>query len=135
MNLSETSTSETMTRECDISGFLGGKLDHTTTGANAMLVFLTVMNIITCPFTIALNLLVMIAVKTKERLKTNSNIALGCLALTDVLMGVIGQPGFGAYTISTLQGDTSHEHCTLQQLSRIVVMSLATVSIKTTTCA
>ena len=132
MNLSATSTSGTIPHECEINDFLGGKLDHTTTGANVALVMLTVLNIITCPFTIVLNSLVMIVVKIKARLKTNSNISLGCLAVTDVLMGAIaiGQPIFSAFMISTLQGDTSNEHCTLQRRSRIVVRSLVGASIR-----
>ena len=130
MNLNATSTSSTIPHECEINDFLGGRLDHTTTGAHVALVLLTVLNIITCPFTIVLNSLVMIAVKTKERLKTNSNISLGCLAVTDVLMGAIGQPIFAAFMISTLQGDTSNEHCTLQRRSRIVVRSLVGASIR-----
>ena len=130
MNLSATSTSGTIPHECEINDFLGGKLDHTTTGANVVLVLLTVLTIITCPFTIVLNSLVMIVVKIKARLKTNSNTALSCLAVTDVLMGAIGQPIFAAFMISTLQGDTSNEHCTLQRLSRIVVRSLVGASIR-----
>ncbi len=72
----------------------------------------------------------MIAVKTKPRLKTNSNIALGCLAVTDVLMGVIGQPIFAAIMILTQQGDSYNEHCTLQRLSKIVISSLGAASIR-----
>ncbi|KAL9960036.1 hypothetical protein ACROYT_G033430 [Oculina patagonica] len=72
----------------------------------------------------------MIAVKTKPRLKTNSNIALGCLAVTDVLMGVIGQPIFAAIMILTQQGDSYNEHCTLQRLSKIVIRSLGAASIR-----
>ncbi|XP_078384757.1 adenosine receptor A3-like [Oculina patagonica] len=130
MNLSVTSTNVTVSHKCEVYEFLGGKLDHTTAGANAVLVFLTVVNIITCPFTVVLNSLVMIAVKTKPRLKTNSNTAIGCLAVTDVLMGVIGQPIFAAIMILTLQGETSNEHCTLQWLSRIVIRSLGAASIR-----
>ncbi|XP_078342193.1 melanocyte-stimulating hormone receptor-like [Oculina patagonica] len=130
MNLNATSTSGTIPHECEIYVFLGGKLDDTTTAANVVLVFLTVVNIITCPFTIILNSLVIIAVKTKARLKTNSNTAIGCLAVTDMLMGVIGQPIFAAVMISTLQGETSNEHCTLQRLSKIMIRSLGGASLR-----
>ncbi|XP_078343055.1 adenosine receptor A1-like [Oculina patagonica] len=130
MNLSAASTSGTIPHECEIYDILGGKLDHTTTGANVVLVFLTVVSIITCPFTIVLNSLVIIAVKTKARLKTNSNTALGCLAVTDVLMGVIGQPILIAVLILILQGDTSNKHCTLQHLSKIVIKVLIGASVR-----
>ena len=129
MNFSATSTSSTTPDGCDIHDFLGGTLDHTTTGANVVLVLLTVVNIITCPLTIALNLLVIIAVKTKARLKNNSNAALGCLAVTDVLMGAIGQPIFAAATISNLQGETSNELCTRLIMNRTVARILLAATI------
>ncbi|XP_078343054.1 adenosine receptor A2a-like [Oculina patagonica] len=66
----------------------------------------------------------------KFSVKTNSNIALGCLAVTDMLMGVIGQPITTAFTILILQGDTSNEHCTLQRLSIIVTRTLIGASIR-----
>ncbi|XP_078354501.1 adenosine receptor A1-like [Oculina patagonica] len=130
MNLSAASTSGTIPHECEIYEYIGGNLDRTTTGANVVLVFLTVVSIITCPFTIILNSLLIIAVKTKARLKTNSNIALGCLAVTDVLMGVIGQPIFTALLILILQGQTSNEHCTLQRLSLLFTRTLIGASIR-----
>ena len=118
MNSSGTSLSGTIPTECVMYNILGGKLDDTTTEAYAVLVFLIVVSIITCPFTILFNVLVIIAVKTKPRLKTNSNIVLACLAVTDGLMGVIVQPMLIAARISTLQGDTSKEYCILDQLRR-----------------
>ena len=129
MNLSATSTGGTISQECNTSAFLRGSPDHTATGAYALLIFIAVMNIITCPFTIILNVLVMIAVKIKARLKTNSNIALGCLALTDVLVGIIAQPVITAATILILQGKTSNKYYKGQRIARIVLRSLAGASI------
>ena len=128
MNLSAPATREIVSVECEIYKSLGGRLDRTATWAYAVLVFITVVNIIICPFIIVLNLLVMIAVKTKARLKTNSNITLCCLAFTDVLVGIIAQPVFTAVTILIMQGETSNEHCTLQRLSKILVKSLCGAS-------
>ena len=52
-----------------------------------------IINSITCPFTVLLNVLVIImAVKRRPRLQTNSNIFLACLAATDALTGLIVQP-------------------------------------------
>lgn len=128
MNFSGSSTSDTISVECEIYEYLGGRLDRTATWAYVLLIFITVVNITTCPFIIILNVLVMIAVKTKARLKTNSNITLCCLAFIDVLVGIIAQPVFAAVTILTMQGETSNKHCTLQRLSRIVVKSLCGAS-------
>lgn len=47
---------------------------------------------IACPVTILLNLLVIIAVKTRRELKKNSNILLSSVALTDLLVGAISMP-------------------------------------------
>ena len=128
MNFS--ATSETISVECEIYEYLGGRLDRSATWAYVLLIFITVVNIITCPLIIILNLLVMIAVKTKARLKTNSNITLGCLALTDVLVGVIAQPVFTTVTILTMQGETSNKYCTLQRFSKIMVRSLCGASFR-----
>jgi len=45
-----------------------------------------------CPVTIFLNLLVIIAVKTRRELKHNSNILLSSVALADLLVGVVSMP-------------------------------------------
>ncbi|CAH3018825.1 unnamed protein product [Porites evermanni] len=53
-----------------------------------------IINSIACPFTVLLNVLVIMAVKRRRRLQTKSNILLACLAATDALTGVITQPAF-----------------------------------------
>ena len=60
--------------------------------------------IITCPCTVLLNVLVIKAVKTTPRLRTNSNILLACLAVTDALTGLLGQPLFVLWKIFLLVG-------------------------------
>jgi len=47
---------------------------------------------IACPVTILLNLLVIIAVKTRRVLKHNSNILLSSVALADLLVGAVSMP-------------------------------------------
>ena len=74
---------------CVVYIFIGGKPDHLSDLSYAILVALIVIHATTCPFTILLNLLVMIAVKTKARLQSISNMAQTCLALTDVMVLVI----------------------------------------------
>ena len=73
--------------------------------AYAVFIFITVANVITCPFTTLLNVLIIISVKTKAFLRTKSNIALACLAVTDSVMGLIGQPVFISLVITRLQGE------------------------------
>ena len=51
-----------------------------------------VINGCTCPLIVLLNILVMAAVKTKRQLRTKSNIALACLATTDLVVGLVVQP-------------------------------------------
>ena len=72
--------------------------------AYAVFIFITVANVITCPFTTLLNVLIIIAVKAKLFLRTKSNIALACLAVTDAVMGLIGQTVFISFVITRLQG-------------------------------
>ena len=47
---------------------------------------------IACPVTVLLNLLVIIAAKTRRELKTNSNILLSSVALIDLLVGAVSMP-------------------------------------------
>lgn len=79
--------------------------DPLTKEAYAVFIFITVANVITCPLTTLLNVLIIISVKTKLFLRTKSNIALACLAVTDAVMGLIGQPVFISLVITRLQGD------------------------------
>ena len=58
----------------------------------AALIFRIVVNAISCPFVILLNILVMVAVKTNRQLRTKSNVSLACLATTDLVVGLVVQP-------------------------------------------
>ena len=62
-------------------------------------IIIIIINTITCPCTVLLNVLVIKAVKTTPRLRTNSNILLACLAVTDALTGLLGQPLFVLWKI------------------------------------
>ena len=124
MNSSWTSQSQETPSQCEIFIFLGGTVDHTTTKAYAVLVFITVVSILTCPITTVLNALVIIAVKTKPRLQTMSNIALTCLATTDGIMGVVGQPLFIAGVAGTIE-----RNCLLTVSSKNVIRFLITASL------
>ena len=56
-----------------------------------------IINGIACPFTVLLNVLVIMAVKRRPSLQSNTNILLACLAVTDLLTGLIVQPSFVAW--------------------------------------
>ena len=120
----DTIGSGTTPSECVIDAFLGGNIDQTNSGSKGVLVVLIIMSIIASPLTTLLNALVIIAVKTKPRLKTKSNSMLGCLAVTDGLMGMFGFPLFIAARISTLQADSSSEYCTVKDFSRNIIRIL-----------
>ena len=49
----------------------------------AVFIFIIAVNVISCPFVILPNILVMVAVQTKRQLRTKSNVSLACLATTD----------------------------------------------------
>ena len=76
-----------------------------------LLIATAVLNLVACPFTIFLNALVMVAVKTRQRLQTHPNVLLACLALTDLMVGLVLQPLHVTKTIFILQGKDSHEFC------------------------
>ena len=85
-------------------------------------VFITriVVNALTCPPIIVLNVLVMIAVKTNRQLRTKSNIALACLSTTDLVVGLVLKPLHIASSSSLLRGDIVF--CTLTDLSKSVTL-------------
>ena len=78
-----------------------------------------VVNALTCPLIILLNILVMVAVKTKQQLRTESNIALACLAMTDLTVGLT-QP-LDVVSETFLLKDEANMFCTLKELSTTVM--------------
>ena len=106
---------------CVIYSFIGGKPDHLSYLPFAVLVALIVTHATTCPFAIVLNLLVMIAVKTKARLQSMSNIALACLASTDLMVGLVVQPLLIAQMVNLIQGETTAGACSIQSATRFFI--------------
>ena len=68
-----------------------------------------IINIITCPFTILLNVLIIKAVKTRRRLRTKTNILLACLAAIDALTGFAVQPSFILWKTFQLLNVTAYD--------------------------
>ena len=80
-------------------------LANSSPDVRAVLIARIIVNALTCPLIIVLNILVMVAVKTKPQLRTKSNIALACLSTTDLVVGVVLQPLYIAKESSLLRGD------------------------------
>ena len=70
-----------------------------------------ILNILSLPVTILMNVLVIIAVKTRPRLQSKYNILLACLAGTDLLVGAASQPSFIAAQIYVIKGLSLIEYC------------------------
>ena len=104
---------------CVVYIFIGGKPHHLSDLSYVILFALIVIHATTCPFTVVLNLLVMIAVKTKARLQSMSNMASACLALTDVMVGLVVQPLFIAQIWNIIQGETTASACSIQIASKL----------------
>ena len=93
-------------------------LENISPDLRAVSIFRIVANAFTCPFTIMLNILVIVAVKTKRQLRTKSNIALACLSTTDLIAGLVLQPLHIAIASLLHRGDTMF--CTLTRISTII---------------
>ncbi|XP_078342759.1 beta-1 adrenergic receptor-like [Oculina patagonica] len=87
-----------------------------------------VVNALTCPLIILLNILVMVAVKTKRQLRTKSNIALACLATTDLVVGLVVQPLQIACYIFLFHGETD-VFCSLNAIAMGVTIRCVLASL------
>ena len=58
-----------------------------------------IINIATAPVAVAANTLVATAIFSCSRLRTPSNLLIGCLAVSDVLVGLTVQPGYITYRL------------------------------------
>lgn len=99
------------------------------TAVYVVLVFTTIASLITLPFTVLLNVLVMLAVKSTRRLQTKSNILLACLAATDLMVALTVQPSYITMEIYFLEGKNINDFCTLEKLSGHVFHVLCAVSL------
>ena len=86
------------TTSVHLSTFLscGSMLPHHLLGPETIFLALRLViilritvNAISCPFVILLNILVMVAVKTNRHLRSKSNVALACIATTDLVVGLV----------------------------------------------
>ena len=109
MNFSQSSGTGRET-ECKTLLFEGVPLRYPSAASfYGLLIAAAAFNLAACPLTIMLNALVMVAVKTRRRLQTHPNILLACLALTDLMVGLLLQPIHITKTIFLLQEKDAHE--------------------------
>ena len=80
------------------------------------------LNILTIPVTIVMNVLVIMAVKTRPRLQSKYNILLACLAGTGLLVGAATQPSYIVGQIYVIKGISLPEYCGYHKLTNILVL-------------
>ena len=83
-----------------------------------------IINIMACPFTVLLNVMVIMAVKRRTRLQTNSNILLACLAATEALTGLITQPAFIFWNTFEMTGAINYIPARLTYSTALRVLSM-----------
>ena len=85
------------------------------------LVSTVIINGISCPLTVLLNVLVIMAIKRRPRLQTNTNILMVCLAATDALLtGLLVQPSFILRKTLQLLGKASQKTIDAIRFSKFV---------------
>ena len=128
MNFSQSSSIE-IENDCKSFFFQTVPLRYSSSDSfHGLLVAAAVLSLAICFFTIFLNALVMVAVKIKRRLQTHPNILLACLALTDLMVGLVVQPLHIAKTILLIQGKYTDEFCDIDSAFSVsfVMLVLAT---------
>ena len=87
------------------------------------------LNVVTLPFVVVMNALIIIAIKTRPRLQTMYNIMLASLAGTDLVVGIMSQPTCVAQEIFFLTGPPLTEYCRIYRLTIWVYLSPVTASL------
>ena len=96
-------SSQAIHHECPMYALLGGRLQQPSSVVQIALTLNIIINIFTFPFTVVLNALVIISVKTKRRLRAHkSNFMIALLSTTDFPVGIFVQPMLVAWLIEIL---------------------------------
>ena len=72
-----------------------------------------ILNILCFPVTILMNSLVIVAIKSRQRLHNMYNILLACLAGTDLLVGTVTQPTYIAMEIFGISDGSVNTYCNI----------------------
>ena len=81
-----------------------------------------ILNILSFPVTIMMNVLVIMAVKKRPRLQSKYNILLACLTATDLLVGAALQPSYIVGQIYVIKGLSLSEYCQYHKLTNLLVL-------------
>ena len=87
-----------------------------------------ILNILSCPVIIVMNVLVILAVKTRHQLQNNHNILLACLAGTDLLVGTVTQPSFIAAEVFVIAGGSVAIYCDIKSNVCGLLMNFSVVA-------
>ncbi|XP_068677192.1 5-hydroxytryptamine receptor 1D-like [Montipora foliosa] len=129
-NLSSYNKDSYISSKCDFLLPVNGGMLNQSPFVRSVIISIVLVNILACPPTVVLNMLVMVAVKVKSRLRTNkSNILIATLASTDFAVGLFVQPVFIAKLITTLQEKSFERVCLLLIVTRVGLSALSTVSV------
>ena len=74
-----------------------------------------ILTMLTCPVVILMNVLVIVAVKTRPRLQSVYNILLASMAVTDLLVGTVSRPSYIVVEIFALTGGSVATYCYLEK--------------------
>lgn len=105
------------------------KSDRLSAEVFTVLTFTTIVPLIALPFTVLLNVLVMVAVKTTRRLLTKSNILLACLAATDFMIALTVQPSYITVEIFFLEWKDQNKFCAFEKVSGSLFNMFCAVSL------
>ena len=72
---------------------------HQTSQRYTMNLITAIINIVTAPLAVVVNVLVVTAIFSSSRLRTPSNLFIACLALSDVFVALAAQPGYITYRL------------------------------------
>ena len=72
---------------------------HQASQRYTMNLITAIINIVAAPLAVAVNVLVITVIFSTPRLRTPSNLLIACLALSDLLVGLIVQPGYISYRL------------------------------------
>ena len=88
-----------------------------------------ILNMLSCPMTVFINALVIVAVIKKHRLQTTYNMLLACLAATDLVVGIVVQPSFIVGEISLITGSSLTDYCRLYRQTVFLFLSPSVASL------
>ena len=130
MNSNLSSDNKDISYKCDLLLSANGGTLNQSPLVRSVIISIVLVNILACPPTVVLNMLVMVAVKVKSRLRTNkSNILIAALASTDFAVGLFVQPVFIANWIIMLVRNSFQGVCFLTIWSRVGFSTLSAVSV------